>query len=722
MDSSGNEWVKGKCGKPKINCANCNAREFFPVTDLVIRNHLLGNNPNTRSNRDFTIGIYPLLQDETCYFLAADFDKAIWLEDAAAFLDTCKTHSIPAYLERSRSGNGGHVWIFFSEPTPATIARKMGSFILTETMENRPEIGFDSYDRFFPNQDTMPKGGFGNLIALPLQKKPREMGNSVFLDANFIPHIDQWAYLSSIRRMNKAEVEAVVDEAVRKGSIVGVRMVLTDEDDDKPWTAPPSRKRKKAQIKGPFPKKITLVMGNQLFVPKEDLSPSLQNALIRIPAFQNPEFYKAQAMRFPTFDKPRIIGCAENFSKHIGIPRGSIEDVMGLLESLKIEVEIKEERNEGSPLNIEFSGVLRPEQKMAAQSMLEHDTGVLSASTAFGKTVIAIYMIAVRNVNTLILVHRRQILDQWVARLGGFLNVDAGDIGQIGGGKRKPTGKIDVALVQSLSKKDVVDDIVGEYGHLIVDECHHISARSFENVTKQAKAKFVTGLSATVTRKDGHHPIIFMQCGPVRYRVDDRKQAEKRPFGHKVVMRPTGFQMKSPLHGDADPTIHDYYTALMKDEQRNMLILKDLLDAIKEGRSPVVLTERKEHLQIFMDLIENQVQHVIALKGGMGKKQRVAISDRIASIGEEGERVIIATGKYLGEGFDDSRLDTLFLTLPVSWRGTVAQYAGRLHRLNDMKKEVVIYDYADLDVPMMAKMYERRRRGYLAIGYEIEEE
>ncbi|SHK07517.1 Superfamily II DNA or RNA helicase [Desulfatibacillum alkenivorans DSM 16219] len=499
-------------------------------------------------------------------------------------------------------------------------------------------------------------------------------------------------------------------------------MVLTDEDDDKPWTAPPSRKRKKAQIKGPFPKKITLVMGNQLFVPKEDLSPSLQNALIRIPAFQNPEFYKAQAMRFPTFDKPRIIGCAENFSKHIGIPRGSIEDVMGLLESLKIEVEIKEERNEGSPLNIEFSGVLRPEQKMAAQSMLEHDTGVLSASTAFGKTVIAIYMIAVRNVNTLILVHRRQILDQWVARLGGFLNVDAGDIGQIGGGKRKPTGKIDVALVQSLSKKDVVDDIVGEYGHLIVDECHHISARSFENVTKQAKAKFVTGLSATVTRKDGHHPIIFMQCGPVRYRVDDRKQAEKRPFGHKVVMRPTGFQMKSPLHGDADPTIHDYYTALMKDEQRNMLILKDLLDAIKEGRSPVVLTERKEHLQIFMDLIENQVQHVIALKGGMGKKQRVAISDRIASIGEEGERVIIATGKYLGEGFDDSRLDTLFLTLPVSWRGTVAQYAGRLHRLNDMKKEVVIYDYADLDVPMMAKMYERRRRGYLAIGYEIEEE
>jgi len=293
-----NDWLQGICNKPKIKCSDCKNRKFLPVTDEVVRNHLSGIDPKNKSKPDFTIGVYPLLLDETCWFLAADFDKTTWIEDVAAFLQICRSFNVPAVLERSRSGNGGHVWIFFSELVPAILARKMGSFILTETMEHRPEIGLDSYDRFFPNQDTMPKGGFGNLIALPLQKKPREKGNSIFLNDKFVPYPDQWAFLSSIRRMNRSEVENIADEAVRRGRVIGVKMVITDEDDDEPWTATPSRRQKEPPILGQLPDQIELVLGNQIYIAKEGLPPALKNRLIRLAAFQNPEFYKAQAMRF----------------------------------------------------------------------------------------------------------------------------------------------------------------------------------------------------------------------------------------------------------------------------------------------------------------------------------------------------------------------------------------------------------------------------------------
>lgn len=716
-----NEWIKGLCRKPKVKCNDCESRAFLPVTDDVIRNHLMGRNPQAKSKRDFTIGVYPMLLDETCWFLAADFDKTTWMDDASEFVNTCKFYNVPAALERSRSGNGGHVWIFFSKPVPAVLARKMGAYVLTETMERHPEIGLDSYDRFFPNQDNMPKGGFGNLIALPLQKRPREQENSVFLDENFSPYRDQWAFLSSIRRMQRYEVETVVDEAVRRGRVIGVRMVVTDEDDDEPWTAPPSRRRKEPPIDGPLPEKISMVMGNQIYIEKDAIPPALRNRLLRLAAFQNPEFYKAQAMRRPTFRKPRIISCCEDFSKHMGIPRGCLDEVLELLRSLKIKTEVIDERFAGVRANLGFLGRLRPEQEVAARTMLDFDTGVLSATTAFGKTIVAIYMIAQRNVNTLVLVHRRQLLDQWVSRISQFLGLDQEEIGQIGGGKRDPSGIVDVAIIHSLSKKGVVDDIVGKYRHLVVDECHHISARSFEIVARQCKAKYVTGLSATVTRKDGHHPIIFMQCGPVRYRVDERKQAATRPFRHREIVRNTGFTLPDKLARKEDLTIHELYSTLITDESRNDMIVEDVLEAIRSKRSPVLLTERKEHLELLVDRLFYLIRNVIVLRGGMGQEQRRLVAERISNIPDGEERIIVATGRYLGEGFDDARLDTLFLALPVSWRGTLAQYAGRLHRLHDMKKGVIIYDYADLEVAMLAKMYQRRCRGYRAIGYEINE-
>jgi superfamily II DNA or RNA helicase/very-short-patch-repair endonuclease len=714
----GNEWVQGICEKPRIKCSECPHQRFLPVTDDVIRWHLQGHDDHSR---DFVMGVYPMLLDETCFFLAADFDKTTWQDDVAAFLETCRQMNLPAALERSRSGRGGHIWFFFNEPVPATLARKLGAHILTETMERRPDIGLDSYDRFFPNQDTLPPGGFGNLIALPLQKRPRESGNGLFLDERMTPYPDQWEFLSSVHKISRGEVEEVVRLAEAKGKVIGVRLVPEgDEEEAAPWMAPPSRRRKDTLIAGPLPKTLELTLANQIYIAKEVLPPALRNRLIRLAAFQNPEFYKAQAMRLSTYDKPRIIACAEDHPKHIGLPRGCLDDLLQSLSDLNIKTVVRDQRNPGQLLKVTFQGELRPEQIVAAQAMLAQDTGVLAATTAFGKTVVAAWLIAQRGVNTLVLVHRRQLQQQWIERLSIFLGMPVGAIGRIGGGRARPTGLLDVAVIQGLVRNGLVDDLVGNYGHLIVDECHHLSAQSFELVARQAKAKFVTGLSATVTRKDGHHPIIFMQCGPVRYRVNAKQRAAAHPFKHTVMVRPTDFRPLRPANPNVRLQFHELYEELIGDEERNRLICHDLMQTLREGRSPLVLTERNEHLDSLAKQLAREVQHLVVLRGGMRKKELDAISGRLAAIPAEEARVILATGRYVGEGFDDARLDTLFLALPVSWHGTIAQYVGRLHRLYDGKREVRVYDYADLNVPMLARMFDRRSRGYEAIGYKMQ--
>jgi superfamily II DNA or RNA helicase/very-short-patch-repair endonuclease len=669
--------------------------------------------------KGFVAGIYPMLLDEACHFLAVDFDKGSWRDDAAAFVETCTQLGLPASLERSRSGKGAHVWLFFSEAVPAALARQLGSYILTETMERRPEIGLDSYDRFFPNQDTLPRGGFGNLIALPLQKAARKSGNSVFVDDAMAPHKDQWAYLASVEPIPRASVEAIASEAHRNGRVLGVRMPLDDEGANEPWTMPASRRPGRRIPRSELPERLELMLADQLYVPKDGLSPSLRNRLIRTAAFQNPEFYRAQAMRLPTWKLPRIVACAEVLPNHIGLPRGCQEDVTTLLTDLGVAMSVRDERCSGSPLEVRFHGELRPDQQSAADAMLAHDTGVLSAATAFGKTVIAAWLIAKRGVSTLVLVHRRQLLDQWIERLAEFLAIPAKDIGRIGGGRDRAGGLLDVALIQSLGRKGVVDDRVGGYGHLIVDECHHLPAFSFELVARRAKARFVAGFSATVVRKDGHQPIIFMQCGPVRHAVSGKSQAVARPFGHTVVVRPTAFVPRISGESSERESFQELCRQLAQDEVRNRLILDDALDAVRDGRSPLVLTERNDHLDALERMLDGQVQNLIVLRGGMGVRQRKAISERLASIPRGEGRVLLATGRYIGEGFDDARLDTLLLTMPVSWRGTVTQYLGRLHRLFDGKVEVRVLDYADMNDRRLGRMFDKRCRAYEAAGYSI---
>ena len=713
-----NEWVRGVCNKPQVKCGECANQAFIPVSDDIIASHLRGKDPARRGDASFVCGIYPLLADDTCWFLAADFDGEEWAADALAFYETCRAEGVPAAIERSRSGAGGHVWIFFSQPVPAREARLLGASLLTQAMESRPEIGFQSYDRMFPSQDVMPLGGFGNLIALPLQRPAREFGNSVFVDERLQPFVDQWAFLASLPRLSPREVNALVIDAQANDRVLGVRMPVEDDEGDEPWRRPPSRQKSLVRVADPLPERLKITLADGIYIDRLALPPSMVARLVRLAAFQNPEFYRAQAMRLTTYDKPRIVSCASLHRRHAELPRGCLEEVLELLKANGVRVETDDQRELGTTLTNQFTGTLREEQQVAVEALLPHDCGVLAATTAFGKTVVAAAMIAHRQRSALILVHRKELLTQWVERLKQFLSIEAGQIGVIGGGKRKPTGIIDVAVIQSLVRKGEVSDLVSGYGHLIVDECHHLSAASFELVAKRSKARYVLGLSATVTRKDGHHPIIHMQCGPVRHRVNAKQQAAQRAFEHKVRIRRTEFTLPASLD-DRRISMPALYAALAQDEARIAAIFDDVLMALDAGRCPLILTERRDHLDLLQDRFARFTKNLIVLHGGLSTVERRAAREALRS-SSEGERLVLATGRFLGEGFDDPRFDTLFLLMPISWKGTLAQYVGRLHRDHDSKREVVVYDYVDSAVPVLARMATKRATGYRALGYVVE--
>ncbi len=716
-----NEWAKGICGKPRVKCGECAHQAFLPVADDVIASHLRGKDRKVRSQDPFVAGVYPLLADGTFWFVAGDFDKQNWAEDALAYMETCRRKNLPAALERSRSGNGGHVWIFFSAPISARIARQLGAAILTETMERRPEIGFASYDRLFPSQDTMPLGGFGNLIALPLQRGPRGHGNSVFVGQDLRAYDDQWAFLSSLPRLAPELAAKVAGEAEQRGTVLGVRMPVEDENADKPWLMPASRGHRSERVEGTLPDAVHIVAADQLYIDRSELPPDMVARLIRLAAFQNPEFYRAQAMRRPTFGKPRIISCAELHPRHVALPRGCKDEMIDILKNHSVSIDLEDLRAPGSPLpeGVTFLGELQGAQVKAFDALGAHDDGVLAATTAFGKTVVAAALIAKRARNTLVLVHRRELMTQWAERLRTFLSIDPKAIGTIGGGRRKPTGIIDIALIQSLVRQGEVSDLVSDYGHLVVDECHHLSASSFELVARRAKAKHVLGLSATIARKDGHHPIIFMQCGPVRHRVDARAQAAERGIAHRARQRRTAFRLPTALADLDRPPVPAIYAALGQDEARNDLIFDDVLKALEAGRSPVVLTERRDHLDYLQMRFSRFVRNLAVLRGGMSASDRKLV-EAVLRVEDHQERLILATGRYIGEGFDDQRLDTLFLTMPISWKGTLAQYVGRLHRQHARKKDVLVVDYVDEMVPMLTRMAAKRRAGYHALGYSLE--
>ena len=710
-----NEWAEGLCDKRKYKCSACPNRKLSQITDEDIYKHLEGKDYYGRD----VIGIYPMLVDETCYFLCADFDDSEYEKDTLAFCEICDELNIPAYIERSRSGGGAHIWIFFDVPISAATARKLGSLILTKAMDKRSDISFSSYDRLFPNQDTMPNGGFGNLIALPLQGQARKNDNSVFVDRKFNAYSDQWAYLSSIKKISINSVEKIVD-TFSKNDVLGI---LVDDNADKPW-----KTEAKIQLThNDFPEKLEIVRSNMLYIPKDGLSPNAQNQIKRLTAFKNPDFYKSQAMRLPIYDKPRIICTADITDLYIGIPRGCEPALCDMLGDKVKEFIVIDKTNTGENIPVEFNGELREEQTLAVKELLKYNIGVLSATTAFGKTVIASYLASQRKTNTLILVHTQALMQQWKKSLEQFLafNITLPEpqkgrgrkkawspVGLLGAGKDTLNGIVDVAVMQSLVVGDEVKELVRNYGMIIVDECHHVSAVNFEKILKYANAKYVYGLTATPTRQDGHHPIVFMQCGPIRYRVDAKAQAEKREFEHYLIPRFTSFRNIS------DDNITTLYKKLSDDAMRNNLIINDIVLAVKNGRTPIILTERREHVAMLAELLKPHCNNVIPIIGTTTAKSRRETLERLENIPKEESLVVVATGRYVGEGFDYPRLDTLFLALPIAWKGKVAQYAGRLHRNYQGKTEVQVYDYIDIHVPVLERMYQKRVKSYSAIGYK----
>ena len=728
-----NQWIRGVCPKcaafghggarkVPVSCAECPARQFEPITDRIVANHLRGSD---EKGKPFTMGVYPLLVDDTVRFAAIDFDKASWRADVHSVVETLRDVGLPVACERSRSGNGAHLWFFFEEPEPTGYVRDVLSFVLTLTMERNPSMGLDSYDRIFPNQSRVPKGGFGNLIALPLQGRPRQIGNSVFVDERLVPYDDQWEFLSKIPLVSKEKLMEL-----RRRAVSERRLLMPQREEEiereEPWSLFTPRQGQQADnnkrdgreaAEGP----VALTLGNAIYIRQEGLSPTLRGQLIRLAAFVNPKFREAEQMRLPVYNIPRVICRAIDGENFLILPRGCMDALFATLKEAGLQWTVEDKRLDGKPIDVTFAGELRPEQKIAADALTKHDIGVLAAGTAFGKTVLAAWMIAARKVNTLVLVNRKPLADQWVERLSQFLGVPKGEIGRWGGGRRKYTGKIDVALIQSLTRKGEVNrEIVGSYGQLIVDECHGISAPSFESVANCFAGRYVLGLSATVVRKDGHHPIIHMQCGPVRHRVEAKAMAGFEKFRHVVEVRLTGFEPSGDYTGtEKGPEYVRLVEELMNDSRRNEMIVADVLKAVAAGRSPVVLTERREHLEILRRLLEGKVAHLLVLRGQMGAKQLKSLESERAEIPDSESRVLLATGSYIGEGFDDARLDSLFLTLPISWKGRLTQYAGRLHRRHAGKREVTIFDYADTNVVMFARMFNKRCAGYKALGYEI---
>jgi superfamily II DNA or RNA helicase len=698
-----NEWRHGVCEKPRIKCGECNHNLYVPVTDNVIFLHLKG---------EITAGVYPLLPGDRCYFLAIDFDDADWREDAKAVLQTCLANSLPAALEISRSGEGAHLWLFFENATPARDVRRLGTALISATCARTRQLKLTSYDRLFPNQDTMPKGGFGNLIALPLQKYPRDLGRSVFVDADLQPLSDQWAFLENIKPLPYAILETALTKLVGDRHPLDIAYAeVSDENADTPWiqAAKPNIK-----LAGPMPKAVLATISAQLFIEKAGLPQTLMNRLIRLAAFQNPDFYKAQAMRMSAWDKPRIIGRAENHPKHLALPRGCLSDVMSLLVANKIELRIDDERSMGRPLNATFQGVLRPDQQEALDAVLPHDFGMLVAPTAFGKTVTAAAIIARRKVSTLVLVHRADLMRQWQERLETFVILAEKKIGLIGAGKKKPTGLLDIAVIQSLTRRDDLPELLSQYGQIIIDEAHHLSAQSFEAVLKQANSHYVFGLSATPVRSNGHHPIMFMQCGPVRH-------IARRPIHvpEQLVVRVQ--HLPTPTMS-SHASIQEVIRLLSEDSARNAQIVADAISVLNAGRKVLLLSKRTEHLDLLHARLTDVEYPCFLLHGRMKTKERQAVIKALAELPEDTPHILLASAQLVGEGFDHAPLDTLILTLPISWEGALRQYAGRLHRDHVSKTDILIHDYVEIDHPQLSRMWEKRQRGYRAMGYRVEQD
>lgn len=698
-----NEWISGLCNKKAVKCAECTNRAFRPLDDKAVRSHLEGRS---------TIGTYAIRRDDTCVFLAADFDEGEWREDALAYRDAAARIGVEVGIERSRSGDGAHVWVFFNEAVPAWRARCLGSIILSLAMAQRQAITFSSYDRFFPSQDCLPAGGFGNLIALPLQRGPRARGNSVFVDENFAPHPDQWAFLSRLHLMTADELKRVVEENVAATASAATGQKSDIERAESCLDVP------HASAAVAFGGEVTVTLSKGLAVETEGLPSGLIARLKRLATFANPKYFEAQRLRFSTWKIPRYICCADLEGGNVLLPRGLLAACTNAIAEAGAAARLVDIRVSHGKKRLSFKGSLRKDQGEAVDALVKAGSGVLVAPPGSGKTVIACGLIAKHKLPTLILVHRKQLAEQWRSRLLEFLGLDKKKVGTLAQGGKRATRVVDIAMIQTLARGKGLGDIV-DYGLVVIDECHHVPAVSFESVLKRMSASHIVGLTATPFRQDGLQAIVHMHCGPIAHTMTEAQgQAD---MVKRVVVRETAFQ---PVATGAQTPIHEVWEALVADGDRLRLVTYDVVDCLRRGDFPLILSDRVDHLQLLLGEIAQCLgcsDRGFLLTSHMGKKMRKKAFERIHEMLQRGETpFLLSTGSLIGEGFDLPELTALFLAMPIAFRGRLIQYAGRIHRQSDGKSEVVVFDYVDSSFGLGVSMFRKRVGAYRKMGYEFD--
>ena len=724
--------------KDGINCKDCKNRSYKTITKKDILNHLQGNAYNASD----VIGVYPLLSNGTCRFMVFDFDNHdkdaeekdfansddTWVEEVESMREICVLNGIEPLVERSRSGRGAHVWIFFDKPIDASFVRKFGFALLDKGAEQINLKSFKYYDRMLPAQDSLPEdSAVGNLIALPLQGKALQDGNSAFIDGNWNAYPNQWETLFNKPRLSQEFLEEKIKEW--SNIIDDIAANAAESDREKPWNR--MQHFNKNDVEG----KLHIILSNGIYVDNTNLKAAMQNRIRRMAAISNPVFYKNQAIGTSNYDTARWIYLGkDHLSGYIQIPRGLQDELWENIKQADIDYEMEDERQQGRKINVDFKGELRPEQDKALKELIKYDNGILHAATAFGKTVVSSAIIAQKKINTLIILESSALIEQWKEALEKFLNINEGLptyetktgrvrkrkslIGTLQGAHDSMTGIIDIAMAGSLCKKGKYHKMMNEYGLVLIDECHHSASETIANVLKEVKAKYVYGVTATPKRGDGLEKINYMLIGPIRYSYTAKEKAKEQGIQHLVYPR---FTRTVPPRGVITDKMHpnEAYEIIHNNDVRDEQIIEDVKNCVAAGRTPVVLSRYKDHSEKFYERLKSYADHVFLMTGNNSKKEHRKILEQMHQVDKNESLILIATGSLVGEGFDFPRLDTLFMATPVSFRGVVEQYAGRLNRDYAGKENVIIYDYVDNHIPMFNNMYMKRLKAYKQIGYEF---
>ena len=728
-----NRWDRG-CHiqkKDGVRCKDCELKAYKPITLPLIKAHMIGADPNGND----VVAIYPMLENNLCQLLVFDFDNHTkgaeqedhanadenWKEEINALRRICRNLNVDALTERSRSGRGAHLWIFFKEMIPARLARRFGFALLEKGAESVDLKSFKYYDRMIPDQDALPEGGLGNAIALPLQGLALKAGNSAFVDENWNAYEDQLKALAGVKRLSRQEIEDYLSLWYCSGD--------TKEADgnDAPWDKDPEMDAN--GVKGIVP----IVLADRIYIDSSGISNKIKRQLRRMATFSNRQYFQNQAMGIPNYDESRFIYLGQDDGKYIILPRGLKEELLKRFNKAGVRYAIEDKRSDGRKIHVSFKGKLRESQIPAVESMLENETGILHAATAFGKTVVCCDMIARRGVNTLILVDRADLMNQWLRRLDEFLDIreelpeyktKTGQtrrrkslIGNLQGAHDTLTGIVDVAMIRSLKKKDGFHPMLKEYAQIYFDECHHAASDSAIEALQAINAKYVYGVTATPKRGDGREKINEFLLGPVRYRFTAKDRAREQNIDHLVYPRFT--RTVKPHHLSKAPYGNDAYELIRNNDVRDEQIIRDVADCVKAGRTPVVLTKYVDHARKLSEKLKRYADRLILLTGADGTKARRAQVTELNSVDDSESLILVGTGSLLGEGFDYPRLDTLFMAAPVSGESVVEQYVGRLNRDHEGKENVIVYDYVDSHIPKFDKMYSARLKAYKKIGYEL---